>query len=118
MPMAIASGSTPNVIDAVVERLELKAHLQFTYSAVNEPKGKPDPGVFLTSAKKLGVAPVDCIVFEDAVYGVRAAKAAGMKCVAIPELANRDKPEFKDADLLIDSLEELSWEQLVNLYSD
>lgn len=115
IPMAIASSAEPKMIDAVMRRLELRSHMQVIYSAVHEPKGKPDPGVFLTTAKKLGVDPADCLVFEDAVSGVQAAKAAGMKCIAVPETANRNKPEFQQADIVLDSLGEVTIDMVYNL---
>ncbi len=117
IPMAIASSATPDVIDAVMERLQLHNYILFSHSAVHERLGKPHPGVFLTTAKKLGVNPVDCLVLEDALSGIRAAKAAGMKCIAIPEHANRHKPEFKDeADLVLPSLTDLNWNTLSALF--
>ena len=51
-------------------------------------KPKPDPAIFLHAANKLGVKPHECVVFEDSVYGFQAAKAAGMKCVAMKYPAN------------------------------
>ena len=117
IPMAIASSATPDVIAAVMDKLKLYDKLLFSYSAINEAKGKPDPGVFLTTAKKLGVLPEDCLVFEDALSGIRAAKAAGMKCIAVPETANLKKTEFKDeADLLLPNLQELSWGMVTMLF--
>ncbi|MCJ7721699.1 HAD family phosphatase, partial [Candidatus Bathyarchaeota archaeon] len=66
---------------------------------------KPDPEVFLVAAKKLGVAPEDCVVVEDSVFGVRAAKAANMKCIAVPSGAySKEELEQEQPDLMIDSL--------------
>jgi beta-phosphoglucomutase-like phosphatase (HAD superfamily) len=55
------------------------------HSGEDEPVGKPDPAIFLTTARLLGVAPNRCVVFEDSAAGVLAAKRAGMACVAVPE---------------------------------
>jgi len=117
IPMAIASSATPDVIDAVINHLQLSDYILFAYSAVHEPKGKPHPGVFLTTAKRLGVQPSDCLVFEDALSGIRAAKAAGMICIAVPEYANLRKPEFKDeSDLLLPSLLDLNWNSVIAMF--
>jgi sugar-phosphatase len=81
-------------------------------SAEDEEYGKPNPAVFLTAAKALGVAPDRCCVFEDAPAGVLAAKAGRMVCVAVPEAADRSLPEIQLADIVVDSLEELDLDDL------
>jgi beta-phosphoglucomutase-like phosphatase (HAD superfamily) len=116
IPMAVASSSAPDTINVVLDKLGISNKMQLIHSAKHEEFGKPHPAVFLTTAKRLGVDPAHCIVFEDSLSGVRAAKAAGMKCVAVPEMENINKPEFKDeADLIIDSLEKIKWETLTQL---
>lgn len=117
IPMAVASSSAPEVIEAVLTRLDLERHMQVTYSAKHEAFGKPHPGVFLTTAKKLNVDPDQCLVFEDSINGVRAAKAAGMICVAVPETANLTRPEFtQEADRVVASLEDLDWHKISDLF--
>lgn len=118
IPMAVASSSAPEIIEAVLQKLALKRHMHVAYSAKYEEFGKPHPGVFLTTAKKLGVNPEDCVVFEDSLSGVRAARAAGMKCIAVPEAPNINKPEFKaEADVVVPSLESVDWPMLTDLFS-
>jgi sugar-phosphatase len=95
----------------VVDRLRLAEWFTVLHSAEREAAGKPDPAVFLTTAAMLGVAPDRCVVFEDSPAGVQAAAAAGMVCVAVPE-ADVARPKgkalgFEQADLVIDSLEEV-----------
>ncbi len=83
--LALASSSPRRLIDAVVRRFALAGRFEVVHSAEDEAKGKPDPGIFLTTAGLLGVAPGGCVVFEDSAAGVLAAKGAGMACVAVPE---------------------------------
>ena len=78
------------------------------HSAEFEEYGKPHPGVFLSAAASLSVSPGDCLVLEDSAAGVVAAKAARMTVVAVPTPDDRSRVEFYLADLLLDSLEELS----------
>lgn len=116
LPMAVASSSAQSVIDIVLQTLGLEDYFAFSYSAKNEEFGKPHPGVFLTTAQKLGVDPSDCVVFEDALMGIRAAKAAGMHCIAVPEAANAAVPEFSElADLVLPSLNEVTWQIITDL---
>ncbi len=115
IPMAVASSSSPEVIEEMLSKLDLAKHMTVIYSAKHEKFGKPHPGVFLTTAKRLGIKPVNCVVFEDALSGIRAAKSAGMKCIAVPELVNQTKPEFQEADIVIESLENVTWEMLTKL---
>ena len=68
---------------------------------------KPDPEIFLKCAEKCGVAPQDCLVFEDAVSGVQAAKAGGMHCVAITSSFGRETLLAAGADKVVDSLDDV-----------
>lgn len=108
LPVAIASSSNTEVIDAVVDTLKIREHFEHIYSAQFEPYGKPHPGVFLQVAKHFGVAPADCLVFEDSPAGVLAAKAASMKCVAVSETKLRDHPYIQTADLILKSLKDFN----------
>lgn len=75
--------------------------------------GKPHPGVYITVAEKLGVDPTECVAFEDSINGVLAAKAAKMRCIAVPDPLVKDRKEFCIADLVLDSLEEVTKEMII-----
>ncbi|MFE0173637.1 HAD family hydrolase [Streptomyces sp. NPDC059002] len=101
VPMAVASGSSRAAIEAILSGTGLDAQLTTLVSAEEVPHGKPAPDVFLAAADLLGAAPADCVVFEDAAPGARAAHAAGMRCIAIPYVsAHADDPAFAAAELL------------------
>ena len=70
-------------------------------------RGKPAPDCFLTASAKIGVAPQDCVVFEDAVYGVQAAHAAGMRVVALTTSSPRATLEAASADLVVTSFKDI-----------
>lgn len=107
MPMALASSSAMSLIETVVDKLGIRGYFTFLVSAEFESYGKPHPAIFLTAAHKLGIAPVDCLVLEDSINGVIAAKAARMKCIAVPETLSLDDPRFTIADAVIESIEKL-----------
>ncbi len=79
---AVASSGSRENIRSVLEALNIRFYFDATTSG-DECPGKPDPAVFLTAARKLGVAPDDCLVIEDSLVGIKAAAAAGIPCVAI-----------------------------------
>ncbi|MEU6124708.1 HAD family phosphatase [Streptomyces sp. NPDC047123] len=102
VPMAVASGSSRAAIAAILAGTGLDAQLTTFVSAEEVPRGKPAPDVFLAAAGLLGAAPADCVVFEDAAPGAAAARAAGMRCVAIPYVAaHADDAAFASAELLV-----------------
>lgn len=102
VPMAVASGSSPEAIEAILTGTGLDAHLRTVVSADEVERGKPAPDVFLEAARRIGAAPADCVVVEDAAPGAAAAHAAGMRCIAIPYVpAHADAPEFATAGLLL-----------------
>lgn len=82
VPVAIASSAPPENRAMVIEGLGLAAYVDVVVAAEHLP-GKPAPDVFLEAARQLGVAPADCLAFEDAANGVRAAAAAGMLVCAV-----------------------------------
>nr|EIF88313.1 HAD-superfamily hydrolase [Streptomyces tsukubensis NRRL18488] len=101
VPMAVASGSSPESIAAVLSGTGLDVFFPTVVSAEEVPRGKPAPDVFLEAARQLGAVPGDCVVLEDAPPGAAAARAAGMRCIAIPyAAATADDPAFAAADLL------------------
>ncbi|WP_320784052.1 HAD family phosphatase [Streptomyces sp. CRN 30] len=102
VPMAVASGSSREAIEAILTGTGLAEHLRTVVSADEVPRGKPAPDVFLEAARRLGAAPADCVVVEDAAPGAAAAHAAGMRCIAVPYLAAQaDDPVFATAALLV-----------------
>lgn len=115
LPMAIASSSKEIVIDTVVDGLGIRDFFDHIYSAEHEAYGKPNPAAFITTADLLGVPVQNCLVFEDSPAGVLAAKAARMKCVAVPEAGAKDHPFIQTADVVIDSLEEFNNQLLKDL---
>ncbi|MGK9463694.1 HAD family hydrolase [Streptomyces sp. G6] len=102
VPLAVASGSSPEAIEAILSRTGLDAWLGTVVSADEVARGKPAPDVFLEAARRLGADPAGCVVLEDAAPGAAAAHAAGMRCIAIPYVAAQaDAPEFATAGLLV-----------------
>jgi mannitol-1-/sugar-/sorbitol-6-/2-deoxyglucose-6-phosphatase len=106
--LAVASSSEYRLIDAALEHFGLRDRFRLIHSAEDEAYGKPHPAVFLTAATRLGAPPKRCLVWEDAPAGVLAAKAASMACVAVPEPGEGQHPAFGLADLVVDSLLDVS----------
>jgi len=106
IPIAIASSSLYEVIDATINRLNLNNHFNVVYSAQDEERGKPHPGIFISTAKKMDVNISNCIIFEDSVNGVIAARAAGAIAVAVPDSSHFDNPQFSIAHHKLKSMEE------------
>lgn len=107
MRLALASSSATRLIEAVLDRLGIRAYFEVIHSAEHEPFGKPHPAVYISAAQKLGVPPTECLAIEDSVNGVIAAKAARMTCIAIPEHAMRNDKRFAIADRQLLSLNDI-----------
>ena len=110
LPVALATCSTQDHIDAVMEKHKLRELFDLLVSAAIEMPGKPHPEVFLRTAAILKVDPTRCLVFEDSFVGVIAAKAARMKVVAMPDRSEFDQERFGAADLKIRSLTDFTVE--------
>jgi beta-phosphoglucomutase family hydrolase len=106
---AIGSSAPRANLDLIL-RLTRTAHLfEAMVSMEDTQRGKPHPEVFLTAAAKLGVPPEGCLVMEDAPVGVEAAKAGGMKCIAVTFAGHHPAERLRDAgaDVVVDSLEQV-----------
>ena len=101
--LAIASSSPLRLIDAVCDRLGL-TRITVRCSAMDEARGKPAPDVYLTAARRLGVAAANCLALEDSPAGVASARSAGMRCVAVPDPLLAADPRYREADLVLGSL--------------
>lgn len=104
---AIASSSSLDLINSVTQKFNISDYFQHLTSGENLPHSKPDPTIYLLTAKKLGVSPADCLVIEDAHLGVKAAKAAGMTCIGFqnPNSGNQD---LSAADKIVTSITEIN----------
>jgi mannitol-1-/sugar-/sorbitol-6-/2-deoxyglucose-6-phosphatase len=102
--LALASSSSTKIIDVIIDQLSIRHFFEVIQSAENEEFGKPHPAVFLTTAKKLKVNPQNCLVIEDSVNGVIAAKACRMKVIAIPDKELAGDKRFAIADVILKSM--------------
>jgi sugar-phosphatase len=107
-PIALASSTPLQLIYRCLDHFELRSRFVTVHSAEFEPYGKPHPGVFLSAARALNIDPQTCLVFEDSAAGVLAAKAGRMSVVAVPTTEDLHQPAFALADLVLDSLVELT----------
>jgi mannitol-1-/sugar-/sorbitol-6-/2-deoxyglucose-6-phosphatase len=107
-PIALASSTPLALIHRCLDAFGLRSRFETLSSAEFEAYGKPHPAVFLTSAKSLEVDPTQCLVFEDSSAGVLAAKAGRMTVVAVPVPEDKELPAFGLADLVLNSLNDLS----------
>jgi len=107
--MALATMSSRKVIDKLLSEKQLEKYFDVVVTADEVSKPKPDSEVFLVSATKLNLSPVDCITVEDSTFGVKAAKAARMKCIAVPSGAyTKEELQNEEPDLLVNSLVDMN----------
>jgi sugar-phosphatase len=104
LPLGLASSSPQRIIDAVLDRLGVRNRFAVVQSAESLPRGKPDPLVYLLACEALGVDPQFTVAVEDSSSGLRAARAAGMIVVAVPDPAAHVPDALHEADVVLDSL--------------
>jgi HAD superfamily hydrolase (TIGR01509 family) len=110
--LGLASSSNRELIDMVLEAGGIAELFAATVSSEEVAAGKPAPDVYLEAARRLGISPGECTAVEDSHNGIRSAKAAGMRCVAIPNPRFPPGEALSEADLVLDSLAELTPESL------
>ena len=117
LKMAIASSSPRVWLDHFLEPRNLSVYMQAIITGDTVSQVKPSPELFNSALQKLGVKPEEAVVFEDSFKGLKAAKAADIRCVIIPSKLTRGM-DFKDADLMLDSLDALPLSALLDHFNN
>jgi len=108
-PLALASSSNREVFEAVLELAGLANCFRATVSSEEVERGKPAPDVYLEAARRLGVVPERCAAVEDSHAGIRSAKSAGMRVIAVPNASYPpDEAALALADVVLESLDQLT----------
>lgn len=116
VPLAVASSAHPAVIRAVLAATGLAEAFDVVVSSDEVEHGKPDPDVYLEAARRLGVDPAGCVVVEDSLNGVLAARRAGMVAVLVPNGSVPPAPGAREAaSLVLESIENLRPEAVLAL---
>ena len=119
VPLAIASGALRREIALILAQAGLTRAFTAIVSAEDVEEGKPSPAAFLAALERLretvpDLAPAHCLVVEDSRAGVEAARRAGMRCLAVTN--SYPAEALADADLVVTSLDEVTWERLESIY--
>lgn len=105
--LAVATGGPPENVAFILDALDLRKDFEIIVDSSMYTRSKPAPDCFLVAARRLGVEPSECRVYEDALNGIRAAKAAGMQCHVVTFTNPRETLAAAGPDLIFDSYREL-----------
>jgi HAD superfamily hydrolase (TIGR01509 family) len=111
LPLAVASSSNREWVEGYLAKLKLRHYFQFVCTSTDVKKVKPDPQLYLLATEKLGLKPDEVIAFEDSPNGIKAAKSAGIYCIAIPNEITQTM-DLTMADRIVNSFSELDTEDL------
>lgn len=113
---AIATSAPPINVEYIVEKLDIREYFANTIDDTQVTKGKPDPEIYLASADAINYKPSQCVVFEDSLAGIQAARNAGMKVVGVA--TTHDPSELKNVDLVIKDFHELNIEKIAAIFGN
>jgi len=111
--LAIATSASLELSRSILESAKVPYQKMVYVTGSEIKRKKPDPELFLVAASRMGILPKNCVVFEDAPSGVQAAKAAGVKCIAVTNSTTAEN--LSQADLICDSLEQVDLDTIRNL---
>ncbi len=110
---AVASSAPPENVEVLVDELGIRTYFDALVTPGDLP-GKPDPAVFLLASSQLGVPAQNCVVIEDSIPGIEAARRAGMRCIAV---TTTNPPEaLTQAEIVVTTMEQLTKEQVNSLF--
>jgi HAD superfamily hydrolase (TIGR01509 family) len=111
--VGLATNSRHREVDIIFKKLGFESYFDIRLARDNVKNVKPHPEIYLKGAGIFGVEPSECVVFEDSIVGITAAKSAGMKCIAIINTYSAE--DLKDADMQIASYKDISVEKIREL---
>jgi HAD superfamily hydrolase (TIGR01509 family) len=118
LKIGLATSNTRETANAILEAAKIGEYFNAVVTREDVERGKPEPDIFLEAANRLEVAPNDCVVVEDSVYGVTAARKAGMKVVGVSTGFHRDDELKPNSILVVHALSELSVARLSDLFAE
>ena len=111
--LKLAAASSSKNARYILDKIKVLKFFEANVSGADFEKGKPDPEIFLTAAKRIGLRPSECVVFEDANSGVEAARQGGFLCVAVNRHDNA--AALSSADIIVNDLAEISLAEILKL---
>ena len=109
MPRAVATSASRHDADRLLGRTGLRDRFEVVVTAEDVRRGKPDPEVYLLAARGLGLPPAHCLVFEDAVVGVQAARSAGMRVIGVSTAHSETELRAAGAERAVEHFEGVTW---------
>lgn len=109
VPRAVATSASRHDVETLLARARLLDRFAVVVAAEDVRWGKPDPEVYVLAARRLGVAPERCLVFEDALVGVQAARGAGMRTIGVCTAHTESELRAAGAERAVEDFEGLSW---------
>ena len=113
---AVGSSGPRENVDFVLRECHIEPFFEVRISGDMVTRCKPDPEIFLTAASRLGLEPSECLVFEDAISGVKAAKAAGMKVIALTTTHSRQQLQEAGAEIVVEDFSPITLDTIFALY--
>jgi beta-phosphoglucomutase family hydrolase len=113
--IGLATSTSRGNIEFFLPKLGIYDHFNHILAGTEVTKGKPNPEIYLKTCAKLGAIPEKCVGIEDTEIGVAALKNANMKSIAV-KLTNRKEYDFNNADLVVETLEDINFENIMNLF--
>jgi HAD superfamily hydrolase (TIGR01509 family) len=110
LPLAVTTSAVRSSIETILERFDLLRLFEVIVDGSEVRRGKPDPEAYVVTAGRIGADAAACLVFEDSGIGVRAAKAAGMYCIGVPNPRALTRQDLTPADVVVSSFEEIDLE--------
>jgi beta-phosphoglucomutase-like phosphatase (HAD superfamily) len=113
VPRAVGTSASRGDVESLLGALGLRGYFEVIVTAEDVALGKPDPAVYLESARRLGSAPSECLVFEDSLVGVVAARRAGMRAIGVTTAHSAEELLGAGAETTIANFEGLEWKSIV-----
>ena len=112
IPRAVGTSASRMDVERMLEGVGLRRHFEVVVTSEDVRLGKPDPEVYVLAARRLGAAPGACVVFEDSVVGIQAARRAGMRAIGVTTAYGEEELRAAGAEVVIGDFEGLEWDSI------